>query len=157
MNTIVALFEDLAHVDRAMRALQSAAVPTERIEVVTVHAPADGERSDGLGSEGENDLMLGFAAMSLPSFGPVLATGGFMAPMVGPFARREGLVDDLLAAGLPRDDAEDYVTAIKGGGAVVLVTAAPDDVDRIARALAECGPIEVEHPRPHAGQPERSA
>lgn len=153
MNTIVALFEDLAHVDRAMRALQSEAVPSERIEVVTVHPPAD----DGHGGEGENDLMLGFAALSMPAFGPVLASGGFMAPLVGPLARRDGLLDDLLAAGLPRDDAEDYVTAIRGGAAVVLVTAAPDDVDHIARALAECGPIEVEHPRAHAGQPDRSA
>ena len=99
--------------------------------------------------------MMGFAAMSLPAFGPVLATGGFMAPMVGPLARRDGLLDDLLAAGVPRGDADDYVTAIKGGGAVVLVTAAPDDVDRVARALADCGPIEVEHPRPHAGEPDR--
>ncbi|HWB73668.1 MAG TPA: hypothetical protein VG755_01910 [Nannocystaceae bacterium] len=151
MNTIVALFEDLAHVDRAMRALQSENVPSERIEIVTGHAPVDG------GREGEHELMMGFAALSLPAFGPVLASGGFMAPMVGSPARRDGLLEDLLAAGLPHDDAEDYVTAIRGGAAVVLVTAAETDVDHIARALAECGPIEVEHPRAHAGQPDRSA
>lgn len=151
MNTIVALFEDLAHVDRAMRALQSENVPSERIEIVTAHASVDE------GNEGRNELMMGFAALSLPAFGPVLASGGFMAPLVASPAHRDGLLEDLLAAGLPRDDAEDYVTAIRGGAAAVLVTAAQGDVDHIARALAECGPIEVEHPRPHAGQPDLPA
>jgi hypothetical protein len=148
VNTVVALFEDLQHVDRAMRALQSAEVPSERIEIVTSRSEIDEghPQEEALGPEGANDLMLGFAAMSLPAFGPALATGGFMAPMVGPLVRRVGLVEDLVGAGVPRSDAEDYALAIHRGGAVVLVTAAPADVDRIARALEECDPIECDHP-----------
>jgi hypothetical protein len=148
VNTIVALFEDLQHVDRAMRALQTAAVPSEHIEIVTSRSEVDEAhpQEEALGPEGAHDLMMGFAAMSLPAFGPVLATGGLMPPMVGPLVRRVGLVDDLVGAGVPRGDAEDYALAIHRGGAVVLVTAAANDVDRIARALEECGPIDCDHP-----------
>lgn len=99
MNTVVALFEDLAHVDCAVRALHSAHVSSDRIVVVSS-------------------------------------------------------VDDLLAAGVPPGEAEDYAAAVRAGASAVLVAAMPDDLERVAETLAGCQPIEVEHPRTHAGDPD---
>ncbi len=147
MNTIVALFEDPVHIDRAMHALESAGVPSERINVVSGprERPAEDDTRETLGKEGASDLMVGLGAMSLPSFGPVLASGGLLPPLVGASTTRQSLLDDLVGAGVPRSEAEDYVDALHDGAAVVLVAADAADVDRVAQALAECGPVDVEH------------
>jgi len=91
VNTIVALFEDHAHVDQAMHALHSAGVPTERINVVSGprQQPPDDDTRETLGKEGAADLMVGLGAMSLPSFGPVLASAWVMT--YGPAAMTPGV------------------------------------------------------------------
>jgi hypothetical protein len=153
MNTVVAVFEDLAHVDCAVRALQSAHVSSDRICVVSSRRSVVGEAA-AVRAEGADDLLIGFATMAIPPFGPLFATGGFRAALVGPHVHSEHVLDDLIAAGVPPVEAEDYAAAVRAGASAVLVAATPDDLERVAQTLAGCQPIEIDHPRPHAGDPD---
>jgi hypothetical protein len=151
MNTVVAVFQDLAHVDCAVRALQSAHVSSDRICVVSSRRTGS---SEAVRDEGADDLLIGFATMAIPAFGPPFAIGGFRGALVGPHVHSEHVLDDLIAAGVPPGEAEDYAAAVHAGAAAVLVAATPDDLDRVAQTLAGCQPIEVDHPRTHAGDPD---
>ena len=157
MKTIVATFDDLRHVERAVRALLDEPVSHELISMVAaalddepeIEAIGDGQsyvsgvfraRSGAAASLAQ--LLPELAVLTIPDVGTVLASGPlvFTRPTEATRPTHDGLVGDMITAGVPEPDARAYVDCVKRGGAIVMVNAAARRVERLTELLASCEP-----------------
>jgi hypothetical protein len=179
MNTVVALFDRLDEAKRAVRDLIAHDIEKDRISLV---APAEHVRTrssnlpldDGpeaspaepsrpaaetTAAVGLGSVVLGVAFLTVPAVGPVLAAGPLLAGIAAGGAGEpdtDDLPERLVQAGVPPIDAERYARAVRQGGALVVLSAAEDELDGVASILARHEPVDPITRRPPT-MDERSA
>ncbi|HYP13823.1 MAG TPA: YsnF/AvaK domain-containing protein [Bryobacteraceae bacterium] len=97
----------------------------------------------GVGALG--GLLLGFGALAIPGFGPVLAAGPLAAALGGAItgAAGGGVIGALKDAGVPDEDAKFYGETIRKGGALVSLEADNSQEHQIDRILSRYNAVEI--------------
>jgi uncharacterized protein (TIGR02271 family) len=126
-KTIIGYFEQVSEAQRVLQDLHDHGFDRDRISLV-----AHQERS-GL------DLGGHWAAqtVAVPGLGPVYATGPLAAGLTGTAGdpSRSSLLEVLHDAGVPADEAEWYVEALRGGGILMAVEAGDADAERVVDSM----------------------
>jgi uncharacterized membrane protein len=178
---IVAVFEERAEAEDAIRDLKSAGFSNEQIGVATHDRPTQQSSSSRDKQEPEDDLAEGAAAGALtggvigglvglisslliPGVGP-LVVGGVLASSLlgmGVGAATGGLVGALVGMGVPEEDAKYFDEGLRGGKTLVTVnntTEAPDEaISILQRHGGDLGPSLSRSIRPESyrGEERRS-
>ena len=141
MQTLSGLFDTYEHATAAVHALHEAGIAHADISLVSATPPdfdrdpvdegatTGAEVGAGLGAAG--GLLAGLGILTIPGFGPVVATGWLFATAIGALAgagigaATGGLVGTLTSAGISEAEAHALVEKVRSGGAIV--TARVDD------------------------------
>jgi len=170
MKTIVGLFDDYSHAQKAMTALEGAGVPHNDMSLV---ANNEGERyasntasestastsapyvSGGaighdaiVGAEigGIAGAAIGLFGLAIPGLGWI-ATAGWLGGMLlgaGTGAVIGGLTGALTHAGVPQEDASYYNEGVRQGGTLLAVKAEDSLATRVAGILDENGAVNID-------------
>lgn len=141
MQTLSGLFDTYEHATAAVHALHEAGIAKADISLVS-STPPDFEADPvdegatigaelGAGLGGAGGLLAGLGILTIPGFGPVVATGWLFATAIGALAgagigaATGGLVGTLTNAGVSEADAHKLMEKVRSGGAIV--TARVDD------------------------------
>lgn len=158
MKTVVGIFADRAAAERAMRAIEAAGLPRDKISLVfpeeqslagvpTTEAepPGVGRAIGGVvgGAAGAaTGLQAGaLVSMFVPGVGPVVALGLLGAAALGAAGAVIGdALDTTLREGLPKDELVVYEDALRHGRSLV-VALAPDEgeAEKVRRLMANAG------------------
>jgi hypothetical protein len=168
-RTIVALYDDLASAERAVRALEENGVDAREISIVANNVESGAAGGDRVGSVardtataapegagagaaigavlgGGASLLAAAGVLPIPGIGPVLAAGPLAAALAGAGigAAAGGLVGGLVGLGVPQDEAQHYAEGVRRGGALVTVRLADDRAaDRVVRTLESHEPADL--------------
>lgn len=148
-KTILALYDDFADARRALERLHAENVPQQEIslvaadrdEVVSKQLVTAGASSGGSGIL--SGLLGGAKPRPVGGLGSVMASGPIAAAAHGP----GGIVQSLVKAGVPNDDAHAYAEGIRRGGSLVSVHAHDADAARVISILQAEGPVDIDHRR----------
>ena len=150
-TTVVGVFEDRAHADKAVAELRKAGFGADQIGVAMKHA--DGTADEDLGSHAESGALtgaltgLGLGALAglgvlsgvIPVVGPAIAAGtlGVVLSNAAAGAGIAGLVGALVGAGVPEHEATYYQGEFEAGRTIVTVNAdgRGDEATAILRRL----------------------
>jgi hypothetical protein len=140
MQTVTGLFDRYEDALDAVRALESAGIPSDDISLVANNADNSYEHDDvendaaegagagaGIGAlvGGAGGLLAGLGAVAIPGLGPVVAGGWLLATAIGAVAGAAvggaagGIIGSLTEAGVPEADAHVYAEGVRRGGALV--------------------------------------
>jgi len=158
--TVVGLFENRDHAERAVMALMDAGLSRDEISVVSKDQrgaePPDLTPKPGVGTAagagagaaigGMAGIVAGVAALAIPGIGPILAAGPVASALMGGAvgAAAGGLIGGLSSMGVDEEDARTYSEAVGRGHALVAVRATPADADRAADILEDHGAFDVD-------------
>ena len=172
-STVVALYDDFASANAAVRDLVDNGFTRNDISIVASDATGEygqyvGSRTDmdtsstaegasvgaGIGAVigGLGGLLVGLGALAIPGIGPVVAAGPLAAALsalagAGAGAVAGGVTGGLLGAlvdlGVPRETAEYYAEGVRRGGHLVTVNAADDMTHRAVELLNRHNPVDV--------------
>jgi hypothetical protein len=135
MQTISGLFDTYEHATAAVHALHEAGIAHADISLVSATPPdfdydpvdegatTGAEVGAGLGAAG--GLLAGLGILTIPGFGPVVATGWLFATAIGSLAgagigaATGGLVGTLTSAGHSEVEAHELAERVRSGGAIV--------------------------------------
>jgi hypothetical protein len=157
-NAAVAVYATHDQAEAAVRRLQEAGIPMERVSLVG-RGGRDGSRAVGQytrGSEvrhvGEHRGLWGFLSglladtgtFVIPGAGPVMAAGPAVGWVAEALENAEGGDADAVSAGLtgagiPPDDVQRYHTALQDGDVLLIVHSSPDEVKRAKSVLDNTG------------------
>jgi uncharacterized membrane protein len=160
---VIALFDDLAQAERAIRTLEEDGFDRRDISVVTKHegehaaveqTPAAGRSDESLAEEeaitgatigGISGLIAGLAAFAVPGVGPLLMIGPLATALGGVAlgAAAGGIVGALVDAGVPQERARSYEERILQGDVVLSLHTNREGAKRAETALARMGAREV--------------
>ncbi|QJE71988.1 YsnF/AvaK domain-containing protein [Aerophototrophica crusticola] len=148
-KTILALYDDFANARRALERLHAenvsqqeiSVIAADRDEAVSKQLVTAGASSGGSGILG--GLLGGAKPRPVGGLGSVMASGPIAAGAHGP----GGIVQSLVKAGVPNDDAHAYAEGIRRGGSLVSVHAHDADAARIISILQAEGPVDIDHRR----------
>jgi uncharacterized protein (TIGR02271 family) len=165
-QTVVGLFEDRDHAEKAVRKLMEDGVPSSDISVVTGDpegryknykvddrgnmAGEGAATGAGTGAVvgGIIGLLVGagtivFPVAGLVAAGPIagLLTGAGAGAVTG------GIIGALVGLGIPKEDAETYAEAVRRGDVLVAVECDESRADRVADILDSNGAVDVEERR----------
>jgi len=150
-RTIVGLFDDAAHAERALTGLREAGIRPEQLSVVA----RDAEDRDALSEPGEDaedvagdavtggmigglaGFLIGISALVIPGIGPIVGSGIIIATLAGAGlgAAAGGLVGALTVQGVPDAEAETYQTRVQAGRILLTVHADSDEEARSAQRV----------------------
>jgi hypothetical protein len=174
MKIVVAQYDNLARAERALRDLRELGIPRDQINFVAggsdesyreyfdaqgrymATAAVDPDRdagTPGAAIAGLGGTVLGFAMLSIPGIGPILAAGPLLAGVAGggAGAASQDLDDVLTRSGIPAPQSERYLECIRHGGSLLLVTVEEGLLQRVEDILERHKPVhDVAAPRPHA-------
>lgn len=158
MKTVVGIFTERAAAERAMRAIEAAGIPRDKISLVfpedrsLAGVPTTEAEPPGIGRAiggvvgGATGAATGLQAgalvsMFVPGVGPVLALGLLGAAVLGVAGVAIGeALDTTLREGLPKDELYVYEDALRQGRSLVVALAADEtEAENVRRALAEAG------------------
>jgi len=165
MKTVVGMFETRTEAEDAMRRLQAAGCRREAIGVArrdtgesenlaattgTGDLAAEGATAGALSGAGVGALIgiaLVGSTLVLPGIGPILVGGSLVAggttaaalTGAGIGAVSGGLIGGLIGAGIPEEEATDYVTRLEHGHILVSVQAQDAEVGRARQIFTEEG------------------
>ncbi|HEY2156961.1 MAG TPA: general stress protein [Isosphaeraceae bacterium] len=155
MTTVVGLFDSRDAADRAIEALKAAGFRAEDLSVVaretslTADVASDVKAEDGAleavagGSllGGVAGLLAGLGAMAIPGMGLILAAGPIATTLAGAAvgAAAGGMIEAMIAQGIPPERADFYTEALERGAILVTVRTTEDRADAARRILAENG------------------
>ncbi len=160
-QTIVASYLRHSDAENAVRALASDGIPMQRISIIGRHyepvedvqgffRPADGAlqgASQGAWFGGLFGLMLGaFGFFVFPVVGGLMAIGpisGMIAGAVGG-AGIGALIEGLVVAGIPRDQAIKYQDRLQAGEFLVVVHGSSDESMRAHEILQKSGQVDLQ-------------
>ncbi|WP_052050585.1 general stress protein [Leptolyngbya sp. KIOST-1] len=159
---VVGVFKRREDLESALRALNDAGVPKEKISLLAKHVEnvegaADltnnqgNEAAEGAGIGattgtvlgGVGGFLVGAGVLAIPGVGPVLAAGVGISEIAatlagaGIGAATGGLVGALVGAGIPEDRAKTYEKRIKAGDYLLMVDGSVDDVHRVESILRD--------------------
>lgn len=161
MATLSRLYDDYETATVAVRALETAGVPSGDISIVSsnadgrytttpanrVDADRDGvdDRAEGAGAGagvgavvgGAAGLLTGLGMIAIPGVGPVVAAGWLAATLAGAAAggAAGGIIGALSEAGIEESDAPVYAEGLRRGGAIVTVRVVDADRVRVENLL----------------------
>jgi hypothetical protein len=161
-KTVVGVFENSDKAVAAAHALRQIGLDETQISVVapqsdrgpemgaeSTHASEGGVAGAGTGAV-VGGLVAGLAALAIPGVGPLLAAGPIAAAITAALggalvgAGAGVLAGSFSGLGVPKEHAEQYEHAVRGGGAVVAVKVPFDEhIDPIQEALRQQGAHEV--------------
>jgi hypothetical protein len=152
---VLALFEDAAAAAAAGRELRGLGVAPARVSIVARSHDEEGivARAAGAspGSELEDSAtasrlgelgahLLAAIALVMPGIGPIVADGPLAAGLGEAAGHLAGGLGRMLEhAGLPRADAHEWESQIRGGAFLVGAHVAPHDVERARDVLRRAG------------------
>jgi uncharacterized protein (TIGR02271 family) len=163
-GTVVGLFRDTAHAERAIRDLKAAGFTDRQIGVIMQDRTEERRLAGDTGTKASEaatagavgggvvggivGLLAGVGALVIPGIGPIIAGGALASTLAGAGigAAAGGLIGALVGMGIPEEDARYYDTGLREGGILVTVEAgaATADARRILLdAGAEFGPAAV--------------
>ena len=140
MQTVTGLFDRYEDASDAVRALESAGVPSGDISLVANNSDSayssddvENEVAEGAGTGagigailgGAGGLLAGLGVLAVPGIGPVVAGGWLIATAVGAMTgavvggAAGGIIGSLTEAGVPERDAHVYAEGVRRGGALV--------------------------------------
>ena len=154
-STVVGVFEDRTHANKAITELHQAGFNQSQIGVAMQHAEgvgnvsstehdshaASGALTGALTGLGLGALAgLGVLAGVIPVVGPAIAAGtlGVVLSNAAAGAGIVGLVGALVGAGVPEHEAKYYQRELEAGRSIVTVNAA-GRADEVATILRRCG------------------
>src|ERR1700733_13836300 len=154
-STVVGVFADRTHADKAVTELHQAGFNQSQIGVVMQHAEgagnnpstehdshaASGALTGALTGLGLGALAgLGVLAGVIPVVGPAIAAGtlGVVLSNAAAGAGIAGLVGALVGAGIPEHEAKYYQGELEAGRTIITVNAA-DRADEATSILRRCG------------------
>jgi hypothetical protein len=156
-RTVVGLFGRRARAEAAIRDLQAAGFPQDRIGVAVQERVEQGDLLEGVGEPAEGAAkgavsggvlggLLGLlGSLLIPGVGPVVV-GGVLASMLtgaGIGAATGGLLGVLVALGVPEEDARHFDGGLRSGGTLVTVDAGartPEALAILQRHEVDFGP-----------------
>ncbi len=149
-RTIVGIFDDAAHAERALTGLREAGIRPAQVSVVARDAADRATLSDGdEDAEGAAGgavtggmigglagFLIGSSALVIPGIGPIVGSGIIVATLTGAGigAATGGLVGALTAQGVP-NEAEGYQTRVQEGRILLTVHADSDEEARTAQRV----------------------
>jgi hypothetical protein len=173
METIAGIFKSRGDGERAVAALQSTGIPSDRITLLTPGAseekigevrtteteqPGMGKAlgatvGGALGVAGGAQLGAAVASFFVPGVGPIIAAGLLGAAILGVGGAAAGAaagdaLEEGLAEGLPHDELYVYEDALRKGRTVVIAFADDEEIaERGRRVLAESGAESIDAAR----------
>jgi hypothetical protein len=164
MEPVVGIFTTRAEAENAIKRLQSAGIPSERINLLTPAAseqelekelnrvptsdtepPGIGEAIGGvvggaIGAAGGLSLGTAAASLLIPGVGPVLAIGILSAALLGTGGVVGGALagkalEEGMAEGLPVDELYVYEDALRQGRSIAIVLCDEEDQAELARRI----------------------
>jgi uncharacterized membrane protein len=157
---IVAVFEERAEAEDAIRDLQSAGFRNDQIGVATHDRPGAGKDDDAtkIGDETDSGLAEGAAtgaltggvigglvglisSLLIPGVGPVVVGGVLASSLlgVGVGAATGGLIGALVGMGVPEEDAKYFDEGLRGGKTLVTVNNTNEAPDQAISILQRHG------------------
>jgi hypothetical protein len=163
MRTVTGLYDNYDDARAAVKALESAGVPSDDISIVTNKAngtdvEGQGNRAAegagtgaGLGAlaGGAGGLLTGLGLLAIPGVGPVVAAGWLAATAAGAAAGAVaggavgGIVGAMVSAGVPEEEANFYAESIRRGGSVVTAKVEEGRVAEAQMILDSSRPVDV--------------
>lgn len=162
MQTLSGLFDTYQHATAAVHALHEAGIAHADISLVS-STPRDlgddpidegattgAEVGAGLGAAG--GLLAGLGIITIPGFGPVVASGWLFATAIGALAgagigaATGGLVGTLTSAGVSEAEAHALAEKVRSGGAIVTVRVDEAHAGPAAAILRHAQGIKAEDP-----------
>ncbi|MBW9115613.1 hypothetical protein JNB88_18420 [Rhizobium cauense] len=163
MRTITGLYDNYDDAREAVKALETAGVPSDDISIVTNKASGvdiEGQGSyteEGAGTGagigavagGAGGLLTGLGLMAIPGVGPVVAAGWLAATAAGAVAGAVaggavgGIVGAMMKEGVPENEANFYAEGIRRGGSVVTAKVEESKVSSTQAILNSSRPVDV--------------
>ena len=166
MKTIVGLFDDITHANKAAADLENAGITRNDISIAANNeggkyvANSDGSHSDttttggAIGSDaaigatvgGAAGLLIGLTGLAIPGLGWIATAGWLTATLIGAGtgAVVGGLVGALTSVGVPEEDATLYNEGVRRGGILVAVRAEDNQAHRVAEILGDNGAVNID-------------
>lgn len=162
-QTVVGLFDNFSEAQSVVQELVNAGFKRENISLVANDAKgeyakytASGDKvkdAAGAGAVGGTvvgglaGLLTGLGALAIPGIGPVLAAGpllGFTAAGAGLGAATGGLLNGLVAAGVPQNEAGYYAEGVRRGGTLVTVNTDDRNAQRASDIMTRAGAVDID-------------
>ena len=153
-HTVVGLFDTFSQAQTAVQQLVDAGFQRDHISLVANDASgqyanynASGDKvknAAGAGAVGGTavgglaGLLVGLGALTIPGIGPVLAAGpllGVAALGAGVGAATGSLLNGMVAAGIPKEEAQYYAEGVRRGGTLVTVVATDATAQQASQIL----------------------
>jgi hypothetical protein len=157
-GTVVGLFRNQAHAERAIRDLKDAGIDESRMGVAMLDRHGQRELvEDDTGGilGGVVGLLAGVGALAIPGIGPVIVGGALAPALAGAgIAATGGLMGALVTMGVPEDDARYFETGLREGSVLVTATAGsrgPEAGEILRASGADLGGSDRESVREAAG------
>lgn len=152
MKTITGLFDTRTQAHTAVRDLEKAGVPSDRISILgrsedEIEAGDGAATGAGIGvlAGGTGGLLAGLGLIAIPGIGPVVAAG-WLASMAAGAATggvAGSLVGALAGSGIQEDEATLYEEGVRRGGVLVAVQANEADEVDIRSSLVSNGAVDI--------------
>jgi len=157
-RTVVGLFGNRARAEAAIRDLQAAGFPQDRIGVAVQERVEQGDLLEGVGGEAAEGAAKGavsggllggllglLGSLLIPGLGPVVVGGELASTLTGAGigAATGGLLGALVALGVPEEDARHFDAGLRSGGTLVTVDAGartPEALTILQRHEVDFGP-----------------
>ncbi len=162
-QTVVGLFDSFSEAQSVVKELVDAGFKRDQISLIANDAKgeyakyaADGGKvadAAGAGAVGGTvvgglaGLLTGLGALAIPGIGPVLAAGpllGFAAAGAGIGAATGGLLNGLVAAGIPKDEAGYYAEGVRRGGTLVTVHTDDRMAQQASDIMTRSGAVDID-------------
>lgn len=159
MKTIVAVYDDIQDARAAIDDLVDAGYSFEAISLLAPNKEGEyvtevDETAEGAGEGaiaggilgGLTGALVGLVALAIPGVGPIIAAGPIAAALAGAGigAVSGGLLGALASAGIPDQETEYYVEAIRRGSAVVTIQVDQHGLERAQGILNRHHAVDIE-------------
>jgi hypothetical protein len=167
-SSMVAVYNSHTEAEDAVAKLSAAAFDIKKVSIIgkdyhseekVVGYYTTGDRMKSWGGMGAFwggiwGLLFGAGFFLIPGIGPILVAGPYLAALVGALESAaivgglSAVVAGLVSLGIPKDSAVKYESEIKADKFVLVVHAAPEELERARTILAGTSPISVEKHEP---------
>ncbi|MEQ1754427.1 MAG: general stress protein [Micropepsaceae bacterium] len=167
-TTVTGLFNTPEDASDAVAELKARGVASQEISIVTNKVEGQADQLDAtdrtvdnsMAGTGATDgaliggvvgggagLLAGLGTIIIPGIGPLLGVGWLVSTAIGTAlgASGGGLVGALVGAGVSKEDATVYVDRIRGGGTLVSVRVADDEVSTIEHIMSKYKGLDHDH------------
>lgn len=158
-QSAVAVFNNFAEAEDAVRQLHRGGIPMEKISIIGkdwqvredvqgFYTPTDAAKEGAAGGAwigGLFGMLMGSAFFLLPAVGPLVVLGplaGMLAGAIGG-AGLGALVSALIAMGIPKEEAIKYQARLEAGEFLVVVNGTPDEVEKGREILQGTSQTEI--------------